>query len=45
MKPNELLEIGDRKKIYTVTFSSTNEIENNLGAIVAVIEEANRLDN
>jgi len=44
MKPNELMEQGDRKQITLKTFRSAEEIEDNLEAISAILKEADDLD-
>ena len=44
MRENVLLEKGNRKQVRVATIHSIEEIENNLGAIVALLKEAKQLD-
>lgn len=44
MKPNDFLEMGNRKQIYTKTFYSLAEIETHLDTIILLLSEADELD-
>lgn len=44
MRPNDYLEKGNRKKIYTKTFYNVQEIEDDAATLTALLSEANELD-
>ena len=45
MKPNDFLEKGNRKQIYTKTFQTVDEITKDSETIVHLLQEANSFDN
>lgn len=44
MKPNDFLEVGSRKQIFTKTFYSAEEIEDHIETIISLLREAEEID-